>query len=213
MEYINFFLHINTHLPTLIAEYGFWVFGVGFLIILFECGFILTPFLPGESMLFAFGAVAAAAGFEVNMIVILLTAAAIIGGFANYALGYFVGKKLLAHPHSKVFNKHIDRTKEFYQKHGGMAILLARLVPIIRTFIPFFAGLVKMKFSLFSLYNIIGGIIWISLFCYLGYFFGGLPFVKQHFSWFVMVIIIFSLVPLTLEYLKTIRKNKYEAKL
>ncbi len=211
MNYIDFFLHINIHLPLLIAQYGFWVYVVGFLIILFECGFVLTPFLPGESMLFAFGAVAAATNLDVGIIVILLVSAAIIGGFANYALGYFVGNKLLAHPNSRFLDKHIKRTKEFYQKHGVMAILIARLVPIIRTFIPFLAGLVRMNFPLFSLFNILGGIVWISLFCYLGYFFGELSFIKLHFSWIVILIVIFSLIPLTLEYIKTVKKRKNES--
>lgn len=209
-QYLDFFLHLNTHLPVLIADYGFWVYAVGFIIILLECGFVLTPFLPGESMLFAFGAVAAAAGLNVNIIVVLLIFAAILGGFVNYALGSLIGNKLLAHKRSRFIEKHIKRTEEFYQKHGVMAILLARLVPIIRTFIPFLAGLVKMNFSLFSLFNIIGGIVWISLFCYLGYFFGGLAFVKQHFSWIVILIVIFSLIPLTIEYLKTVRAKKHE---
>lgn len=209
IDYLNFVLHINVHLPAILQQYGDWVYAVVFLIVFLECGFILTPFLPGESMLFALGAVAAGSGLEIHFIILLLATAAILGGFFNYGLGYFV-EKLFLNFKPQFITKHLQRTEEFYKKHGMMAVLLARLVPIVRTFVPFFAGMARMKFSLFSLFNVIGGFIWIGIFCYIGYFFGGLPFVKQHFSWIVLGIITFSIIPIAIEYIKTVRNPKNE---
>lgn len=209
-DYIHFILHINIELPYLFQTYGFWIYGLVFLIVFLESGIVFAPFLPGESMLFALGAVTAAGNIEPHSMVILLVLAAISGGFVNYGLGHFVGNRLLRRLKSPVFKKGMYQTGEFYNKYGPMAVLIARLVPIIRTFVPFFAGMVRMRFDLFSLFNIIGGIIWISIFIYAGYFFGKIPLVQKHFSWIVIAIIIFSLVPISIEILKILRKKRNE---
>lgn len=210
LYYINFVLHINIHLPEIFQNYGNWVYAVACAIVFFECGFILTPFLPGESLLFALGAVAASSKLDINVIVAMLSTAAILGGFFNYMTGYFL-EKFFLNLKAQFIHKYLLRTEVFYKKHGGLAVLLARLIPIIRTFVPFFAGVARMNLQWFSLFNVTGGIIWISIFCYVGYFFGSLPFVQQHFSWIIVCIIVFSIIPIILEYIKTLRSEKNEA--
>jgi membrane-associated protein len=211
-DYIHFILQINTQLPHLFQVYGLWIYGIVFAIIFLECGLIFTPFLPGESMLFALGAVTAAGNIAPHSMVFLLVTAAILGGFMNYAAGRFIGKKFLEKVKSKHIKRGMARTEEFYEKHGVFAVLIARLVPIIRTYVPFFAGIVKMRFSLFSILNIIGGFVWICVFIYIGFFFGGIPIVQEHFSWFVIAIIIFSVIPVSIAIIKELRKKTHDPK-
>ena len=159
VEYFNFILHINVHLAALIHQYGLWVYGAVFLIVFLESGLFFTPFLPGESMLFALGAVIATSNSQPHLVILFLACAAVLGGFFNYSLGYILGQKFLVKLKKPVFKKHLERTEEFYDKHGTVAVLLARLIPIVRTFSPFLAGVVRMRFMAFSLYNILGGIL------------------------------------------------------
>lgn len=210
--YTEYVLHLNAHLPALFSAYGAWVYLIVFVIIFLECGIILTPFLPGESLLFALGATAATGYLNVNLIALILIIAAVLGGFVNYAIGLALGKKLFLPDKPSSFKKHIQkhikRTHVFYEKHGAMTIMIARLIPIIRTYAPFVAGMARMNFLLFFIYNIIGGIAWIVLFIYISFFFGNLPIIKQHFSLIILAIICVSVIPITIEIIRHIINNK-----
>src|SRR3989339_303644 len=200
---IDFILHLDTHLATLVASYGFWVYGFLFLIIFLETGLVITPFLPGDSLLFVAGAMAAVGDFNIWLLFAILAAAAILGDTVNYALGKYFGKKVF----SKFIKKeHLDKTQTFFDKYGKKTIILARFVPIIRTFAPFVAGVGKMQYSTFISFNIIGGLAWVSLFTFCGYLFGNLPYIKNNLSWVILIIIILSLLPILFEYLKAKKK-------
>ncbi len=209
ISYLQFILHINEHLPYLFQTYGNWIYAAVFLIIFLESGLILTPFLPGESLLFALGAVTAAGGVSPVFMILLLVFAAILGGFLNYALGFWAGEHILQKLTVNFVQKGMEKTDVFYKKHGAKAVLIARLIPIVRSFVPFFAGVAKMRFGLFALFNLLGGFIWISLFIAIGFYFGSISMVQEHFSWFVLAIIILSIVPITIEVLKSFRKKDY----
>jgi membrane-associated protein len=202
--FINFVLHMDKELPLIVQSIGIWSYLVLFVVIFIETGVVIMPFLPGDSLLFAAGAVAAHgnSGLSVVLLHVILAAAAVLGDTANYWIGHFVGPKVFT-TGSRWFKKeHLDRTHAFYQKHGGKTIFLARFVPIIRTFAPFVAGIGKMSYGYFFSYNVFGGIVWTGLFLWGGYFFGGLPIIKENFSIVIIAIVLISLVPAVVEYLR-----------
>ena len=200
---IDFILHIDQHLIELTQTYGLWIYAILFLIVFCETGLVVTPFLPGDSLLFAAGAVAALGGMNVHMAAALLLAAAVIGDAANFAIGKYFGEKLFAKPDSRVFKReYLDKTHAFYEKYGGKTIILARFVPIVRTFAPFVAGMGDMHYGRFIRYNIIGALMWVGLLTYAGYFFGELPVVKNNFGLMVIGIIVVSVLPMAVEIAK-----------
>lgn len=210
MDVVDFILHIDKHLTALAASHGVWIYAILFLIVFCETGLVVTPFLPGDSLLFAAGAVAAASGGHLNvhvMVAILLTAA-IVGDAVNFMIGKYFGEKLFANPHSRIFKQeYLHKTHEFYEKYGGKTIILARFVPIVRTFAPFVAGMGKMDYGQFIRYNIIGALAWVLSLTYLGYLFGNLDIVKDNFGKVVIGIIVISILPMVFEILK-MRKAK-----
>jgi len=200
---IDFILHIDQHLIELAQTYGLWIYAILFLIVFCETGLVVTPFLPGDSLLFAAGAVAALGGMNVHIAAGLLLAAAVIGDAVNFAIGKYFGEKLFAKPDSRVFKReYLDKTHAFYEKYGGKTIILARLVPIVRTFAPFVAGMGNMHYGRFIRYNIIGALMWVGLLTYAGYFFGELPVVKNNFGLVVIGIIVVSVLPMAVEIAK-----------
>ena len=200
---IDFVLHIDQHLIELTQTYGLWIYAILFLIVFCETGLVVTPFLPGDSLLFAAGAVAALGGMNVHIAAALLLAAAVIGDAVNFAIGKYFGEKLFAKPDSRVFNReYLDKTHAFYEKYGGKTIILARFVPIVRTFAPFVAGMGNMHYGRFIRYNIIGALMWAGLLTYAGYFFGELPVVKNNFGLVVIGIIVVSVLPMAVEIAK-----------
>lgn len=199
---IDFFLHLEKHLDTLIQTYDAWVYLLLFMIIFLETGLVITPFLPGDSLLFAIGAFAARGSLDIFLSIILLTIAAISGDALNYAIGSFFGHQILEHPKLPIKKEHIKKTHEFYEKYGGKTIIIARFVPIVRTFAPFVAGIGNMTYRKFLSFNIIGGVLWILGFLLAGYFFGNLPFVKSNFKLVILGIIVLSILPGIIEYIK-----------
>ena len=195
---IDFVLHIDVHLAELIAQYGVWIYAILFLIIFCETGLVVTPFLPGDSLLFVAGTLAAIGSNHINvhLMVLLLICAAILGDTCNYTVGRFFGEKLFTNPNSKIFKQsYLEKTHHFYEKHGGKTIIFARFVPIVRTFAPFVAGMGKMTYPRFIIFCIVAALIWVCSFMYAGYFFGELEFVKKNLSVLVVVIIFVSLLP------------------
>ncbi len=200
---IDFVIHLDQHLYELVSNYGAWAYAILFLIIFCETGLVITPFLPGDSLLFAVGALAATGALDANWSFVLLSIAAIAGDTVNYWAGYLVGPKVFHKEQSRFLNKqHLERTHQFYEKYGGKTIIIARFVPIIRTFAPFVAGIGRMTYARFLLYNVVGGIVWIASFVYAGYFFGNIPVVKRNFTLVVIAIIIISVMPGLIEYLR-----------
>jgi len=204
-SFVDFVLHLDVHLSQLVTQYGIATYGILFFIIFAETGLVITPFLPGDSLLFAAGAIAALGALRIETVLMLLIVAAILGDTVNYWIGHFFGKSLVANPHIPINQEHIDKTEKFYKKYG--TIILARFVPIIRTFAPFVAGVGRMDYKQFISYNAIGGIVWISLFTLAGFFFGNFAFVKQNFHYVVFIIIGLSLMPIVYEYIQH-KRNK-----
>lgn len=199
---IDFILHIDVHLAELVAQYGVWVYAILFLILFCETGLVVTPFLPGDSLLFVAGALAALPtnSLDVHLMALLMAAAAIIGDAVNYTIGRLFGEKLFSNPDSKIFRRaYLDKTHQFYARHGGKTIILARFVPIVRTFAPFVAGMGHMSYRHFALFNITGGILWVALFTYAGYLFGDLPVVQQNLKLLIVAIILLSIMPGVIE--------------
>ncbi|WP_130099742.1 DedA family protein [Siccibacter turicensis] len=195
---VDFILHIDVHLAELVAQYGVWVYAILFLILFCETGLVVTPFLPGDSLLFVAGALASLPGNDLNvhLMVLLMIVAAIAGDAVNYTIGRLFGDKLFSNPDSKIFRRsYLDKTHAFYARHGGKTIILARFVPIVRTFAPFVAGMGKMSYRHFAAYNVIGALVWVLLFTYAGYFFGTLPFVQDNLKLLIVAIIIVSILP------------------
>lgn len=210
---IDFVLHLDTHLYELVSIYGMWVYVLLFLIVFAETGFVATPFLPGDSLLFAAGAIATGTGLNVYMLVTVLAVAAILGDTANYWIGCYIGPKVFRKPKSLLFNpEYLERTYRFFGKYGGKTIIIARFIPIIRTFAPFVAGIGRMSYLRFALYNIMGAVFWVSIFIFVGYFFGNLPIIKQNFSLMIVAIIIISFIPALLEYFKHRQEKEKIAK-
>jgi membrane-associated protein len=198
--FIDFILHVDKYLGIIIKSFGVWSYLVLFLIVFCETGLVVTPFLPGDSLLFATGAFAAIGIFEVESVTAVFAAAAISGDNVNYWIGHFVGPKIFHRENVRLFNKkHLDRTHEFYEKHGGKTVILARFIPIIRTFMPFVAGIGRMHYARFVSYDIFGGILWPVIFVLSGYYFGNLPFVKKYFSLVIIAIIFISIIPILYE--------------
>ena len=194
-EFINVILHLNLYLGTIINTYGILVYGILFLIIVMETGFVVTPILPGDSVLFAAGALAASGMLNIYALLGLLMFAAIAGDNVNYNIGKFLSKKILKNKNSKIIKKeYIDRTNAYYDKYGGKTIIIARFIPIVRTFAPFVAGVGAMEYKKFVKFDICGGILWVGLVTLVGYFFGNIPAVENNFSIVVFVIIGFSLI-------------------
>jgi membrane-associated protein len=205
---IDLFLHLDKHLGEVINNYGVWTYALLFLIIFMETGLVVTPFLPGDSLLFAAGALAATTDtLSPYWLFTLLAAAAILGDSANYAIGHYIGPRAFQGNIRFLKKEHLDRTHRFYEKHGGKTIILARFIPIIRTFAPFVAGVGSMTYSHFILYNVVGALLWVGLFVFGGYFFGNLPIIKENFSLVIIVIIIISLLPPVVEYIQNRRKQ------
>ncbi|AIL32605.1 DedA family protein [Basilea psittacipulmonis] len=205
MEYISFIvdfiLHIDQHLMFLTSQYGAWIYIILFLIVFAETGLVVTPFLPGDSLLFAAGSIAALGGMNIYAMIGLLLVAAILGDATNFAVGKYFGENLFKHPDSKIFKQsHLEKTHAFYEKYGGKTIILARFIPIVRTFAPFVAGMGKMHYGKFALYNVVGAFLWVIGFSLLGYFFGNLDIVKRNLSLVLIAIIVISFLPILIEW-------------
>jgi membrane-associated protein len=200
---LDFVLHLGEHIDALVRDYGAWTYAILFLIIFCETGLVVTPFLPGDSLLFAVGAVSANGALDPLTVCALLAIAAILGDTVNYAAGYWIGPRVFHREDSWLLNKeHLERTHRFYEKYGAKTIIFARFVPIIRTFAPFIAGIGQMTYARFLTYNVVGGVVWIFAFVYAGYFFGNMPIVKDNFSLVILAIIAISLLPAVIEFLR-----------
>jgi membrane-associated protein len=205
---VEFVLHIDRHLSAIIQQFGAWTYAILFAIIFIETGLVIMPFLPGDSLLFAAGTFAALGALDVRLLIALLAVAAVIGDTVNYWIGHRIGKKAFSREDARFFKKeYLDRTHAFYEKHGGKTIIIARFVPIIRTFAPFVAGIGKMSYGRFLSFNVIGGVGWVVLLVGTGYLFGNIPFIRKNFSIAILAIILISTVPIAVEYFRH-RKNK-----
>lgn len=206
---IDFILHIDAHLTELATQYGILIYAILFLIIFMETGLVVTPFLPGDSLLFAAGGIAAVGSMNIHVMVLLLLFAAVLGDAVNFMIGKYFGAKLFANPDSKIFRRaYLEKTHQFYAKHGGKTIILARFVPIVRTFAPFVAGMGNMHYATFIRYNIIGAVLWVVLFSYGGYFFANIPVVKNNLSLVLAAIIVVSILPGIIEIWRAKRVKK-----
>lgn len=205
---LGFFLHLDTHLASLAEHGGVWIYLLLFLVVFFETGLVLTPFLPGDSLLFAAGALASGGGLRVEVLLFLIFVAAVSGDTVNYWVGFYFGNWMLKKVPERFFQrKHFERSQHFYEKHGAKTIVLARFIPIVRTFAPFVAGFGKMAYGRFVAYNVGGGALWVLLFVGGGYLFGNLPGVKKNFSLVILAIIIVSLVPVAVEFFRQRRES------
>lgn len=207
---VDFLLHIDVHLGQIISDYGFLTYAVLFAIIFVETGFVFVPFLPGDSLLFAAGAFAALGSLNVFVLWILLVIAAVLGDTANYWIGHFFGQQLINNPKVPINAEHIEETNKFFEKHGGKTIIMARFVPIVRTFAPFVAGIGKMNYAKFISYNLIGGLSWVTVALFMGFFFGNIPFVKENFSLVVLLIVLISVLPMIIPVVVNKFKKKSE---
>lgn len=210
-EIINLFLHIDDYLSEIIKNYGAWTYALLFLIIFMETGLVVTPFLPGDSLLFAAGTFAGMGTLNVWLLIFLLSAAAILGDTVNYWIGHIVGPRAFSGNIRFLKKEYLDQTHAFFEKHGGKTIILARFIPIIRTFAPFVAGVGAMSYGRFLLYNIVGGIVWVTAFTLGGYYFGRLQFVQDNFSIVVIAIILISVLPAAYEFLKSRLESSNES--
>ncbi|HMO17597.1 MAG TPA: DedA family protein [Oligoflexia bacterium] len=206
---LDLFLHLDKHLATVIAEYGIYTYGILALIIFCETGLVVTPFLPGDSLLFAAGALSATTTLEVNTLVLLLLVAAILGDGVNYHIGKYIGSRVFQLEDRWYFKKeYLTKTQKFYEKYGGKTIIIARFVPIVRTFAPFLAGVGVMSYRKFLTYNVTGAILWVCSLTYAGFFFGELSFVKKNFGLVILAIIILSVMPAVFELIAARREKK-----
>jgi membrane-associated protein len=209
---IDLFLHLDEHLSAVIEAYGVWTYLFLFAIIFMETGLVIFPFLPGDSLLFAAGTFAGMGSLNIWVLLISLSVAAILGDTVNYWIGHYIGPKAFSGEIRFLKKEYLDRTHAFYEKHGGKTIILARFIPIIRTFAPFVAGIGAMTYGHFITYNVVGGIAWVAIFTLGGYFFGSLPFVQENFTYVVMAIILISVLPGVIEFLRERAKDAAEAK-
>ncbi|MBV6451050.1 MAG: Protein DedA [Anaerolineales bacterium] len=205
---VDLFLHLDEHLANIINQYGTWTYAILFVVIFLETGVVVTPFLPGDSLLFAAGTFAALGSLNVYALAGLLMLAAILGDTVNYSIGHYLGER--AYNIKFLKKEYFDKTHAFFEKHGGKTIFLARFVPIVRTFAPFVAGIGKMSYAYFITYNFVGGVVWVLLFTFAGYFFGNIPFVRKNFEFVIIAIIGISLLPMIVEWWKARREAKME---
>jgi membrane-associated protein len=209
LKLIDLFLHLDEYLEVIVQQYGVMTYAILFLVIFLETGVVVTPFLPGDSLLFAAGALAALnSGLNVFVLFFLLLIAAILGDTANYWIGHTIGPRAFSGEIKFLKKEYLDRTHVFFEKYGGKTIILARFVPIVRTFAPFVAGVGEMTYSQFIVYNVVGGFLWVTLFTFGGYFFGNLPFVRDNFSIVVLAIIFISVLPAVYEFWKARQEKK-----
>lgn len=201
-QLFDFFLQLDDHLYALIREYGAWTYAVLFLIIFCETGLVVTPFLPGDSLLFAAGAISATGALDPHLTFLLLTIAAILGDTVNYAIGHYIGPKAFTGRYRFLKREYLEKTHEFYERYGGKTIIIGRYVPIVRTFAPFVAGIGAMTYKKFVIYNVLGGVLWVGSLVYAGYFFGNIPVVRDNFGAVVLAIVIISVVPMFIEFLR-----------
>jgi membrane-associated protein len=206
----DIFLHLDVHLAELVGRYGVWVYGLLFAIIFAETGLVITPFLPGDSLLFAAGALAATGALDVRWLFLLLAAAAVLGNTVNYSIGRFIGPRVFRADESHwLLNKqYLDRAHAFFEHYGGKAVVLTRFVPIIRTFVPFVAGAGAMRYSVFAMYNLAGGLLWVGICVGAGYLFGNVPVIKNNFSLVALGIVAVSLIPMAVEWVKHKKKGQ-----
>jgi len=208
-DLIDLFLHLDVHLDDFVVRYGVWVYALLFAIMFAETGLVVTPFLPGDSLLFAAGAIAARGNLNVGFLFLLLAGAAILGNTVNYSVGHFIGPRVFrsdeAHP--LLNRQHLDRAHAFFEKYGGMAVVLTRFVPIIRTFVPFVAGAGAMRYSAFALFNVVGGLLWVGVCLGAGYAFGNVPIVRNNFSLVAIGIVAVSMIPMVVEWIRHRRKR------
>ena len=198
---VDFFVHLDKYLPVIIQSFGVWAYVIVFLVIFCETGLVVAPILPGDSLLFALGSIAALGALKLELLLILLCIAAIAGNTVNYTIGHFLGPKVFHYEDNRFFKKeYLVKTHKFYEKHGGKTIIITRFMPIVRTFAPFVAGIGAMTYAKFTLYNVVGGVAWVFTFLLGGYFFGNIPSVKNNFTLVILAIIIVSIMPAVIEY-------------
>jgi membrane-associated protein len=205
-QFIDIVLHLDKHLAMLVQQYGLWIYGILFVIVFAETGFVVTPFLPGDSLLFVAGALAALGegGMDIVVLIGVLSAAAILGNMLNYQIGRFLGPKVFHWENSRFFNRNaLIKTHAFYEKHGGKTLVISRFLPLFRTFAPFVAGIGEMSYAKFTLFNLIGAVSWVVSLCLAGFWLGNIPWVKANLSLIVIGIIISSLIPIGVGYLKS----------
>ena len=203
LQIVDFVLHVDIYLNDIIAHYGAWTLALLFVVIFLETGVVVTPFLPGDSLLFAVGTFAALGSLDLTVAMVCMAIAAIAGDTVNYWIGHYLGPKVFHGKKSRFLNKkHLERTHEFYERYGGKTIIIARFIPVIRTFAPFVAGIGSMTYRKFLAYNVIGGILWIFSLTMAGYFFGNIPVVRKNFSLVIMAIVVISVLPGVIEYLR-----------
>jgi membrane-associated protein len=208
---VDLFLHVDQHLAHIIQLYGGWTYLILFAVVFCETGLVVTPFLPGDSLLFAAGTFAARGSMSIGGLFLLLAAAAIAGDTVNYWIGAYVGPRAFSGEIRWLKKEYLERTHRFYTRHGGKAIILARFVPIVRTFAPFVAGIGAMNYGKFIVYNVTGGLAWVALFLWGGYQFAGLQFVQKQFHWVIVAIVVISVMPMVIEYLRSRRRRPGEA--
>lgn len=195
-HFIDIVLHLDVYLASLVGQYGPWIYAILFAIIFAETGFVVTPFLPGDSLLFVAGALAAVGGMDIGVLVLSLSLAAILGNSMNYAIGRYLGPRVFQWPDSRFFNRRaLEKTHAFYEKHGGKTIVISRFLPLFRTFAPFVAGIGAMNWWRFTMFNVAGGVGWAASLCLVGYWFGNVPFIKHNLTAVIVAIIVVSLIP------------------
>lgn len=204
MNLLDIVLHLDAYLLELVAQYGIWVYAILFAIIFSETGFVVTPFLPGDSLLFVAGAIAASGEMNVHAIFALLSIAAVLGNSVNYAIGRWLGKHFFTDRGSRWLNpRHLERAHEFYERHGGKAVVISRFLPIVRTYVPFVAGMAAMEAKQYTLYNVVGAILWVGSLTYAGFFFGNIPWIRGNLTAIIVGIVVVSLLPLAYAFVKS----------
>ena len=207
-QLIDVVLHLDQHLQALVASHGAWIYLILFLIVFCETGLVVTPFLPGDSLLFVAGAVAAAGGMDIHLMMLLLIIAAVLGDAVNYGVGHYIGPQIFSHRESRWLNPaYLQRAHDFYEKYGGKTIIIARFVPIVRTYAPFVAGAASMTYAKFALFNVSGAVLWVVSLAYAGYFFGNLPIIKNNLTLVILGIIFLSILPGIIEILRHRRSS------
>ncbi|MBL8470124.1 DedA family protein [Methyloversatilis discipulorum] len=202
--FVDLMLHLDTHLAALVAQYGAWVYAILFAIVFCETGLVVTPFLPGDSLLFVAGALAAAGGMQIGLLIVLLVMAAVLGDAVNYAVGAWFGPKVFRWENARFFNRSaFDRTHAFYEKHGGKTVIIARFMPLIRTFAPFVAGVARMRYARFALFNVSGALLWVVSLTLAGYWLGNQPWVKKNLTLVILTIIAISLAPVAVAWVRS----------